>query len=161
MPCRQTEETLVSINAQRAADSARQEAIKAYGPRAGSVAPYIDELGERVSRGVTWLNDTVPGWRERVDIARLDIEDARHCVLGQVFAEPGSDIDGFDVAYRLAVRSGATQAEGVVTFFVARAFDVRPTHGYGWTESESAFLLTRVWRRVLSDAAVSVIDQHL
>lgn len=39
----------------------------------------------RVTRGAAWL-DSIPelaGWRDRIDLSKLDIEDPTLCVLGQ------------------------------------------------------------------------------
>ena len=44
----------------------------------------------RVERGVGLLDEHVPGWASRIDVARLDVR-SPSCVLGQLF---GSYIDG-------------------------------------------------------------------
>lgn len=38
-----------------------------------------------VARGVAILDAHRPGWRNLVDVKRLDMLDPKHCVLGQVF----------------------------------------------------------------------------
>lgn len=40
---------------------------------------------ERVALGVTFLDDTVPNWRDRVDLETFDITDPDNCIVGQVF----------------------------------------------------------------------------
>lgn len=40
---------------------------------------------ERVERGATLLDEHVPGWYARVDLATLDVAHPCACVLGQLF----------------------------------------------------------------------------
>jgi hypothetical protein len=40
----------------------------------------------RVARGVALLDETVPDWRQRIDVETLDMTDGTQCVVGQVFA---------------------------------------------------------------------------
>jgi hypothetical protein len=42
---------------------------------------------ERVARGARWLDGVRPGWRDALELRRLDIHSNVNCVLGQVFAE--------------------------------------------------------------------------
>lgn len=41
-----------------------------------------------ISRGVDWLSETIPEWDDLVDWDRLDMDDARHSIPGQLF-DPG------------------------------------------------------------------------
>lgn len=47
----------------------------------------MDTLAERVGAGARWLDEHVPGWEHRIDLAKLDLKDTCLCVLGQVFEE--------------------------------------------------------------------------
>jgi len=49
---------------------------------------YVEnwDPAESVARGVALLDETVPGWRDRIDLDTLDVESTSACVLGQVFA---------------------------------------------------------------------------
>ena len=42
---------------------------------------------ERVQRGAAYLDDVDPGWHRRVNANTLELEDGRHCVLGQLHGE--------------------------------------------------------------------------
>ena len=42
---------------------------------------------EQVDNGVAYLDEVKPGWRELIDLKRLDISSVRCCVLGQVFGD--------------------------------------------------------------------------
>lgn len=43
------------------------------------------ELEARVARGVALLDRELPDWRERVDVAELDMGSCTYCVLGYTF----------------------------------------------------------------------------
>jgi len=39
---------------------------------------------KRVERGASYLDEVDPGWHRRVDAETLELEDGKHCVLGQL-----------------------------------------------------------------------------
>lgn len=39
---------------------------------------------DRVQRGATWLDQIIPGWREKIDLKNLNIDSGYYCVLGQL-----------------------------------------------------------------------------
>lgn len=41
-------------------------------------------IEERVARGAAWLDETLPGWERRIDLAQLNLANACRCVLGQI-----------------------------------------------------------------------------
>ena len=41
-------------------------------------------LADRIQLGVLYLDDTQPGWQDKIDILKLDINSYSSCVLGQV-----------------------------------------------------------------------------
>lgn len=49
-------------------------------------------VDERVRNGVAFLDEHVPGWREKVDPAALDQESVCRCVLGQLFGTWGKGV---------------------------------------------------------------------
>ena len=60
-----------------------------------------------VTAGVAWLDAHHPGWRSKVDVARLDFGDAAHTLLTQVVPVPayrGSKPPkfGYDVVFKHA-----------------------------------------------------------
>lgn len=46
-----------------------------------------EKVRERVERGATYLDDVDPAWYRRVDAETLELEDGRHCILGQLHGE--------------------------------------------------------------------------
>lgn len=40
-------------------------------------------LAERIDLGVEFLNENAPGWRDTIDVERLDLLDLDWCILGQ------------------------------------------------------------------------------
>ncbi len=42
-------------------------------------------LGNKVERGIEWLDEGCPNWASRIDAEILDLEDNEDCVLGQLF----------------------------------------------------------------------------
>ena len=52
---------------------------------------------ERVARGTQWLDHVRPGWRDALELRRLDLSHGGHCVLGQVFSEEAASHAGRQV----------------------------------------------------------------
>lgn len=46
-----------------------------------------EKVAERVRRGAEYLDEMDPGWHRRVEADTLELEDGRHCVLGQLHGE--------------------------------------------------------------------------
>ena len=42
---------------------------------------------ERVQRGIAFLDRNAPGWRDKIDLATLDLVNCKRCVIGQIFGE--------------------------------------------------------------------------
>ena|SRR5687767_7641676 len=105
-----------------------------------------DVLAQRIKAGVTWLDTNAPGWRSKVDVAKLDVRYPTQCVLGQVFKGPiGSGywpngMDGFDHAYHTLG----------MEFPVDYGFDAESF--IGWKEMKYQYgELTAQWKRELSN----------
>lgn len=41
-------------------------------------------IAARVARGAAWLDENMPGWEQKVDLAKLDLYNCLQCILGQV-----------------------------------------------------------------------------
>jgi len=95
---------------------------------------------ERVARGVRWLDGTRPGWRDALELWRLDIESATHCVLGQVFAE-GAWVLG-------SSPSAGTEYEPDELFLCAPA-DWFADHGFLCDSQADKEALEDEWHRVI------------
>lgn len=61
------------------------EAAKYFFERIEDGSIVLNNLAEKVHRGVTTLDAIVPRWRELVNTGTLDMSDSSYCVLGQVF----------------------------------------------------------------------------
>jgi hypothetical protein len=44
-------------------------------------------IKDRVANGVMWLDATVPGWWQKIDLSIFDLRGCTRCILGQVFHE--------------------------------------------------------------------------
>jgi hypothetical protein len=59
---------------------------------------------ERVERGAAWLDEKVPEWYLRIDVAALDLSDTCRCVLGQLWAEAEKVLNGeYSSGYSCAI----------------------------------------------------------
>jgi len=53
----------------------------------------MSAVAESVARGAALLDEKLPGWDERIDLAGLELSSCYRCVLGQLFARsPGREI---------------------------------------------------------------------
>ena len=50
------------------------------------------EIVAAVDKGIAYLDEVRPGWRERVSVAALDMGDGNRCIAGQAF--DGTVVDG-------------------------------------------------------------------
>jgi hypothetical protein len=66
---------------------------------------------ERVARGTRWLDRVQPGWRDALELGRLDLASGDDCVLGQVFAEEAKSRGHGLCGYSYALRDMLTPAE--------------------------------------------------
>lgn len=57
------------------------------GPAQPRVVPAIPvaNLRKSVARGAAWLDVKHPGWFEKIDVGKLDLEYCTTCVLGQLY----------------------------------------------------------------------------
>ncbi len=90
-----------------------------------------DTIAARVARGAALLDEKRPGWDARIDLAVLDLESCRQCVVGQLFGpEYGHDPFGWGLAVLgIPVEAGR--------------------HGFD-TFGEDFADLTAEWRRVVT-----------
>lgn len=97
-------------------------------------------IRERIERGIAWLDQTVPAWRDAIHRRALDLSDSNDCVLGQVFyaeAARVNDRDGFNYAMKTYVSDDyAAQSAWVIG------------HGFE-ADGESYDVLTVAWLHLL------------
>jgi hypothetical protein len=87
---------------------------------------------ERVKRGIKLLDEKVPSWRDRISCTELDLANADHCILGQVYK---NDVKA-GYYYALDVVPELTKDDGEKYGFKADSY-----HGY--------VLLDQLWRKKL------------
>jgi hypothetical protein len=66
----------------------------------------VSYIPANVKRGEAFLDEHVPGWRDKVDPSELDSADSCHCVLGQVFGTYGDGLLLLRLTSREAQRLG-------------------------------------------------------
>jgi hypothetical protein len=103
--------------------------------------PTLPSLPTRAATGAALLDQRWPGWHHQVDPGRLDLEDWRADVLGQLYGTFGAGV------HKLA--GGLSEAE-VDAWTVAYGFDLddldlRPSTGSG----HAYLALTDAWRAEL------------
>ncbi len=47
----------------------------------------IEFMLPKVQKGVAWLDETQPGWYNRIALDELRLESSRHCICGQLFGD--------------------------------------------------------------------------
>lgn len=120
---------------------------------------------ERVARGARWLDGVRPGWRDALELGRLDIRSATNCVLGQVFAheaaaDPVSSASGFAYAVIEVVPAVMIDDADAVCWFTAHGFAAGATTWSGLEELLASELdseapgaehvaLADEWRRII------------
>lgn len=54
-------------------------------------------IAQRVYDGMQWLDSQIENWVDRVDLVLLDMQDSRHCILGQLYGtvKPRQDMAKF------------------------------------------------------------------
>jgi hypothetical protein len=100
----------------------------------------VTAVAERVARGTALLDERMPGWDKRIDLAALNISSACGCILGQLH---GSFREGlFEYADTL-LPDGLSAADHCYGFVWA----ARP----GEDANEEVAALTAEWKRVIAD----------
>jgi hypothetical protein len=70
---------------------------------------------KEIAAGMELLDCKAPGWREKIDVFKLDLNDGQMCVLGQVY---GSYDDGLN-------ELGLSDCGAEYGFYVQRFLDVQ------------------------------------
>jgi len=109
------------------------------------VTPAAD-LAERVALGAAWLDAAHPGWRDRVDVDRLNLEDSCDCVLGQTLQ--ADDPDEFYFAVAAHADGSGCEAYPGERWAIAHGFD----SGWGITPGGNRGLRAE-WLRQLQPVA--------
>ncbi len=54
--------------------------------KASEPAP-AGKYGERIARGAAFLDERAPGWRQRIDLDKLEMVNPAQCLVGQLFGD--------------------------------------------------------------------------
>lgn len=52
---------------------------------------------DEVKKGIALLDSKVEGWRERIDVSKLDMASGDSCIVGQVFGSYGVGLDALGI----------------------------------------------------------------
>lgn len=97
----------------------------------------MSTITDRVAAGAAWLDAERPGWVERIDLDRLDLESPCRCILGQEFG------DYFEAIWNEEINTPDTAACG---------FTVADLAVIGRAAGDREFAaLTAEWRRVITE----------
>ena len=88
---------------------------------------------KQVLAGMVWLDETVPGWVEKIDTEKLMMSSGPNCILGQVYG---------DYCTGLSMRTD--------TWAVRHGFDV-PTSTRMGAFAEKYEALTKLWREKIRE----------
>jgi hypothetical protein len=98
-------------------------------------------VAESVARGAALLDEKLPGWDERIDLADLQLASCYRCVLGQLFGRYPVPAEGGFSPYGL----------GIAALGIG---DENPSR-YGF-DGRDADSLTGEWRRVITQRRTRV-----
>lgn len=112
-------------------------------------------IASRVTAGIAFLDEKVPGWREKIDMNRLELNNSNNCILGQLF--DNGDANSWESGFDRGCEELSLQAcyccreEGTLYTATEFGFNIGPddeNHTY------SAFdALQTEWERQLSPAS--------
>lgn len=57
-------------------------------------------IKSRVARGAKFLDKIEPGWYNKIDVSKFDIEDGCDCILGQVYGDFWNAVERVFKAYK-------------------------------------------------------------
>jgi len=87
------------------------------------------KYAERIERGAAFLDEKVPGWREKIDLDKLDIRASSHCVVGQATDDYFANVED--------------------SWFGEDFYDAAVAHGFEWDLDDDAEDLTAEWRQYI------------
>jgi hypothetical protein len=108
--------------------------------------PTLDDIPERVTRGVALLDEKQPGWEALINLGHLDIGECENCVLGQVYRDQGpGSLTPFE--------AGAIDLIGEYEYGFWNNAPALVLHGFsaGAGEDVTFDVLTAEWKRVIQE----------
>ena len=101
-----------------------------------------------VRRGIAWLNENKPDWRDRINLETLDLSRADNCVLGHVYGGFGPGLKAF-VSTGCVARE--TEAYGFYYPWLSDPFERE--RGYN--------ALTETWKALIQETSTPSINNRL
>ncbi|HZE34072.1 MAG TPA: hypothetical protein VE198_21895 [Actinoallomurus sp.] len=99
-----------------------------------------DTIEARVARGAALLDEKLPGWDQRIDLGRLNLQSECNCILGQEFADRSTS-PYMAAVFELGLGNWSASEHG---------FDLLGEEESRITERESTYAaLTAEWRTVI------------
>lgn len=95
---------------------------------------------EHAARGAAWMDKHDPTWFRRINVEKLDIEYAPHCVIGQYEADRGGDFNTWHdyCSKKMSVRA-------LNNFTISHGLCVRHENTENWQKQ------TKAWREQIND----------
>lgn len=110
---------------------------------------YYGSIEDRVQAGLAFIDRDRPGKADGIDLGRLDVSDARNCVLAQVYGTPGNGFRGWVSGLVAVEKAGLNAADlGFTSYDVVSYEDEYPEFE---NEDEEYEALTEEWRRAISE----------
>ena len=101
----------------------------------------MSTAAECAARGAALLDEKLPGWAERINLAELELSSCYRCVLGQLFAHV-PPADEFSSPYSTGMRAIDVSAWDAVR------------HGFDGDDADD---LNAEWRRVITARRTRVL----
>lgn len=95
------------------------------------------ELKKRVKKGIEFLDNEIPDWKQQIKLDELDLGKCRKCILGQLFGDYENGLNELDILYSSASDYGFTLSYEVMC--TQDMDEIRP----GFID------LTNAWRELL------------
>lgn len=95
------------------------------------------DCAARVAAGAAFLDERMPGWAERIDLGRLDLDDECNCVIGQLTGDYINGVAQFGLRLSEEVSLGFMpgQADGWHLLDAAWADEIKKRReDAGWTD---------------------------
>jgi len=97
-------------------------------------------IADRVANGTAYLEEHFPDWRDRIDVAGLDMGHEEHCVMGQLMGNYDQWSREAEVSTDAAYRLGLYERWTADTLYML---------------DDRYALLTRAWRQYLTDGVLT------
>lgn len=94
----------------------------------------LDEAKQRAKQGIKFLDNHEKGWREKIELYKLDMGSDCYCILGQLYELYGLGARKYNLDFELKKSLGFTISKDSFNESSFQAFDI----------------LTEAWRQLLT-----------